>query len=55
MGYGESQVMRLVGHVKSDTLAIYTHMLEEILQDAATAAFARLFPGRRAGRTEADA
>lgn len=44
MGYGESQVMRVVGHVKSDTLAVYTHMIEEILQDAATAAFARLFP-----------
>lgn len=42
----ESKVMRFVGQVKYDTLAVYTHMLEELLQEAPGAALSRYLPGR---------
>jgi hypothetical protein len=46
LGVPESKCMRMVGQVKYDTLAVYTHMIEELLQESPGAALARYLRGR---------
>lgn len=50
LGIPESKVMAMTGHVKHDTIARYTHMVEELLQEAPGAALARYLPGYETNR-----
>ena len=45
LGMSEAEVKCIVGHVKSETIAGYTHMDEEMLQQAPQNALARHLPG----------
>lgn len=44
LGLPESKVMKLTGHVKHDTIAKYTHIIDELLQEAPDEALARHLP-----------
>lgn len=45
LGVPESKVMKMTGHVKYDTIAKYTHIIDELLQEAPDEARARHLPG----------
>lgn len=50
LGIPESKVMKMSGHTKHDTIARYTHIVEELLQEAPDAALARYLPGYEVSR-----
>ena len=50
LGIPESLVMAMTGHTKYDTVRRYTHMVDELLQEAPAAALAWYLPGYDAGR-----
>ncbi len=51
LGIPESKLMAMTGHTKHSTILRYTHMVDELLQDAIGDAIARQLPGYQAQRT----
>lgn len=50
LGIPESKVMKMTGHVKFDTVARYTHIVDELLQEAPANALAQFLPGYESER-----